>query len=301
MEENEKVQDSRKIGISLVLAGGVCWGFIGIFVQAIGPVIDPFTLSILRLGAASLLMVPIIVRQKGFKAFIIPRKNLRFFVLFGLAYWAVYQILYFTAIQMISAGVAVVLLYTAPFFIIILARLFLGEAMTARKVAASVLGFIGVGVMFSSWAASPSQGMAAGGLMALGAGFCYATYYIYVKKALASTDPLVTSFYSMFFGFAWLTVVTAAFFRGRVAFQPDLRTILLIIGLAAVSTTIGGTLNILGMRRIEAGEAGVFALVEPITTLIVSWFLFGSTLQGWQILGAAMILFGGYLVYRQPE
>ena len=34
---------------------------------------------------------------------------------------------YFSAIQMTSASVAVILLYTAPFFIIVLARVFLGR------------------------------------------------------------------------------------------------------------------------------------------------------------------------------
>ncbi|HOO11843.1 MAG TPA: EamA family transporter, partial [Bacillota bacterium] len=77
----------RRLGITLVLAGGICWGFIGIFVQAIGPAIDPLTLSILRLATASTLMVPVILYHDGAKAFIIPKRNLRFFAFFGLGYW----------------------------------------------------------------------------------------------------------------------------------------------------------------------------------------------------------------------
>jgi len=50
--ELEEAQQSRRLGILLVVAGAVCWGFIGIFVQAIGPAIDPSSLSIMRLGVA---------------------------------------------------------------------------------------------------------------------------------------------------------------------------------------------------------------------------------------------------------
>lgn len=297
----DRAPESRRIGIMLVLAGAVCWGFIGIFVQTIGSAVDPFALSIIRLGTACTLMIPVIARQSGIKALLISKKDLAFFAMFGLGYWTIYQMMYFSAIQMTSASVAVIMLYTAPFFIIVLARVFLDEIITRRKVAAVTLGVIGVWLMFRSWAINPTPGMVQGGLLALGAGFCFATYFIYVKKALLKTDPFVTSFYSMFFGFIFLIPASLLFFRDKMHLQLDMRTILLILGLAAISTTLGGTLNIVGLKRIEAGEAGVFSLVEPITTLIVSWFLFGSTLQGWQLIGGILVLLGGYLVYRQPK
>ena len=290
----------RRMGIALVLAGGICWGFIGIFVQAIGPVIDPFTLSILRLAIASVLMIPVILYHDGAKAFIIPKRNLRFFALFGLGYWTLYQMCYFSAIQMTSAGVAVILLYTAPFFIIGLARIFLGEKITKRKTAAAVLGVTGVWVMFMSWADGSAPGMVTGGFLGLAAGFFFATYFIYVKKALVSSSPFITAFYSMAFGCIFLTVTTLLFFRSRVYYLLDARTILLILGVAFVSTTLGGTLNIMGLQRMEAGEAGVLGLIEPITTLIASWLIFGDVLGGRQVIGAMLVLTGAYLIYKQP-
>lgn len=84
----------------------------------------------------------------------------------------------------------------------------------------------------------------------------FATYFIYVKKALVSSSPFITAFYSMSFGCVFLTIVTLLFFRSRVYYQLDARTILLILGVAFVSTTLGGTLNIMGLQRMEAGEAG---------------------------------------------
>lgn len=293
--------NSRRMGIILVLAGGICWGFIGIFVQSIGPAIDPITLSIMRLGLASIIMLPVIVFHSGVKALAISSKQLAFFALFGFGYWTIYQILYFSSIQLVSAATAVVLLYTAPFFIIILAKLFLGEEITRRKVIAAVLGIVGISIMFGVWAINPARGMMLGGLMALGSGFCYATYYIYVKKALVNTDPVVTSFYSMLFGFLFLLLAAMSLFRERIVFEPSLTTLLLVLGLAGISTTLGVTLNVLGMKRIEAGEAGILALIEPITTLTVSRLLFGSSLTGWQMAGAALILAGAYMIYKRSE
>ncbi len=301
--KKDKLSDGkreRRLGIALVLAGGICWGFIGIFVQAIGPVIDPLTLSILRLAIASALMVPVILYHDGAKAFIIPKRNLRFFALFGLGYWTLYQMSYFSAIQMTSAGVAVILLYTAPFFIIVLARIFLGESITKRKIIAAMLGVAGVWVMFMSWTAGDAPGMTLGGIFGLAAGFFFATYFIYVKKALVSSSPFITAFYSMSFGCIFLIITTLLFFRDRVYYQPDARSILLILGVAFVSTTLGGTLNIMGLQRMEAGEAGVLGLIEPITTLIASWLVFGDVLGGRQVIGAMLVLTGAYLIYKQP-
>lgn len=294
-------EKERRLGIALVLAGGICWGFIGIFVQIIGPVIDPFTLSILRLTLASLFMIPVIIYNEGIKAFLITRRNLYFFVLFGLGYWALYQMSYFTAIQMTSAKVAVVLLYTAPFFTIILAKVFLGERITKEKTVAAVLGVAGVWIMFMSWATGSTPGMVVGGLLGLISGFLFATYFIYVKKALVSSSPFVTAFYSMAFGGVSLFITTSLFFRDRVYYQLDMRAIMLIIAIALISTTLGVTLNIMGLQRMEAGEAGVLGLVEPITTLIVSRFVFGSALGGKQLIGTLLVLYGAYLIYRQSS
>jgi drug/metabolite transporter (DMT)-like permease len=97
-----------------------------------------------------------------------------------------------------------------------------------------------------------------------------------------------------------LTITTLLFFRNRVYYQLDARTVLLILGVAFVSTTLGGTLNIMGLQRMEAGEAGVLGLIEPITTLIASWFIFGDVLGGRQVVGALLVLTGAYLIYNQP-
>jgi len=299
--DNPQYESSeRKLGIALVLAGGVCWGFIGIFVQAIGPVIDPLTLSIMRLAAASAFMVPVVIYQDGIKSFLIPKKSLRFFALFGLGYWTLYQMCYFSAIQMTTASVAVILLYTAPFFIIVLARLFLGERITKRKTMAAVLGVAGVWVMFMSWTSGSAPGMTLGRIFGLAAGFFFATYFIYVKKALVSSSPFITAFYSMSFGCVFLTITTLLFFRDRIYYQLDARTVMLVTGLAFVSTTLGGTLNIMGMKRMEAGEAGVLGLIEPITTLMASWLIFGDVLGGRQVIGALLVLTGAYLIYKHP-
>lgn len=298
--QDKQARKNRKEGALLVVLGGICWGFIGIFVQAIGPAVDPFTLSALRLGIASAFMIPVIIYRLGFGALRISGRNLAFFAFFGMGYWMVYQMLYFSAIQMTSASIAVVMLYTAPFFVILLARIFLGEKITLRKVTAGVTGIAGVWLMFKSWTAHPSPDMILGALLALGAGFCFATYFIFVKKALLSTHPFITAFYSMLFGCIFLTLLSLIFFREKLYFCADLRTIGLIFGLSALSTTLGGTLNIMGLEKVEAGEAGVFALVEPITTLAASWILFGDVLQGMQLVGAVLVLSGGYMIYKQP-
>lgn len=290
----------RMLGTLLVLAGGICWGFIGIFVQAIGPVIDPFTLSILRLAAASILLVPVIIYLDGIKAFLISKRELYFFALFGLGYWTLYQMSYFSAIQMTSASVAVILLYTAPFFIIGLARVFLKESITKRKMAAAAIGVMGVWLMFMSQDLRAEPGMALGGLLGLAAGFFFATYFIYVKKALMTCSPFITAFYSMSFGCVFLTITTFMFFKDKTYYLLDGRTMLLILAMALISTTLGGTLNIMGLKRMEAGEAGVLGLIEPITTLIASWLVFGSALGGRQLAGALLVLAGGYLIYYKP-
>ncbi|HZX46891.1 MAG TPA: DMT family transporter, partial [Clostridia bacterium] len=53
-------------------------------------------------------------------------------------------------------------------------------------------------------------------------------------------------------------------------------------------------------QRMEAGEAGVLGLIEPITTLIASWLVFGDVLGGRQVIGAMLVLTGAYLIYKQP-
>jgi drug/metabolite transporter (DMT)-like permease len=91
-----------------------------------------------------------------------------------------------------------VLLYTAPAWVVILARLFLGERMTPMKYAAVALACAGcalvVGVFGPDTIRLTPAGLAAG----LGAGLTYALYSIFGKTALRRYSPLTTVIYALF-------------------------------------------------------------------------------------------------------
>ena len=73
----------------------------------------------------------------------IDKKDLKWFFGTGLGSLFVNNLCYAETVQRASLSVAVVLLYTAPFFVMILSAVFFKEKLTVQKITALILSFAG--------------------------------------------------------------------------------------------------------------------------------------------------------------
>ena len=138
------VSGSALIGSLQVVAAGICWGTLGIFSTQLGKLgfssIDITILRVVTAGALVLALLPQLLP-------VFKRLSLKEW--FGLALQSLIGVLgmtlcYFFAVQQVGVSMAVALLYTAPVFSLVLARMILGETISLKAALLAVVAVIGV-------------------------------------------------------------------------------------------------------------------------------------------------------------
>jgi drug/metabolite transporter (DMT)-like permease len=195
------------------------------------------------------------------------------------------QLGWFFALTLIPIGQVVAIEFTMPIWTAILAATFLGERMTVWKIAAIVLGLIGVLVIVrpATGAVDPGQ------LIALAAAVGFGISIAVVKSLTRTENTLAIVF--------WMLVVQSAagFFPTlHVWVWPSAHTWLWIVVIAFC-----GTFSHFCMAR--AMLYAYATIVVPMDFLRVpltataGWLLYAERLDLFTVLGAGLILTGNLL------
>ncbi|MBR4172865.1 MAG: DMT family transporter, partial [Clostridia bacterium] len=121
---------TKKLAPLLPLFAGVLWGLTGIFVRNLNGIgINNFQLAFFRcLFASVLLFISLLIKDK--KQLKIEIKDLWCFFGTGILSVFTFSMAYFYTLMHSSVSVAVILSYTAPFFVIVLSAIFFREKIT---------------------------------------------------------------------------------------------------------------------------------------------------------------------------
>ncbi len=140
---NPQIRDCAR-GYVLIALAARMWGTLGFFFRVLHDTFgfSALTVAFLRAGIAALLLAPVAVIARP-SQFAVSRRALCFFILYGLIGVAAFYFFYVQAVIQTSVTTAVVLLYTAPAFVTLIAWKAWGEPLTARKLGALALAFSG--------------------------------------------------------------------------------------------------------------------------------------------------------------
>ena len=280
-----------------IIIAGFFWGIIGLFSSNLSAAgCSPVEITFLRnlVGAAGMLCYLGIFKRSSLR---ISLKDLWMFLGTGILSIVFFNIMYFQTISLTTLSVAAILLYTAPFFVMIMSVIFFHEKLTGRKLAALILAFCGcactTGILdglFAGAGAGSSLAAGSGTIQSLGiltgiaSGFGYALYSIFGNVALKKYSSETVTVY---------TFVVAALFLAPFCMRPGLlakikdgpaMTNALAIG--QLSTMLPFLFYTAGLKKTEPGRASVMAFVEPMVATLVSVFIMHQTLS---LIGAAGI------------
>ncbi len=277
-------------GYALVIAGSVCLGMLGVVGRILYTQIDtPITLVQYRaffgtavlFGALFIFYRPLLV---------IRRHDVLFFALYGLLSIGLNSFCYFSAIQQIGIGPAVVLLYTYPVFLMILSVFFLKEPLTGIKVLALLASLAGVILLVAHGGLWLSRVSRTGILYGLGAGFFSALYSLFGKKALVRYRPATVLFYALFFGSFFFLCWGLSVGRLQTRFSPRTWFWLFVLGVGP--SMLGYFFYTAGLKYVEASRAGIVANVEVPAAVLGALIFFNEHLTAFQVLGGALVLSG---------
>jgi len=277
------------MSVFLVILAGVSWGFLGVFLRQISFAnVSAFEVCTIRaIGTALALGVGLAAWRP--KLLCINWRDLWCFVGGGCVSILLFNFCYFLTLQRTSIGVAVILLYTSPVFVAILARIFFREPFTRQKILAILM--VMVGCILVSGVCGGQQSLTAIGIFTgLCSGFCYALYSIfgrYAQKRGYST-PTIT-----FWNFAFAALASCAFPRWNFLIQTYSQqpSIWLWTGLlVGVSTLLPYCCYTAGLARMEASRAAVLVAIEPVVGAIAGIIIYHEHLSLATLCGSLFIL-----------
>ncbi|ASJ10250.1 drug/metabolite transporter 3 [Thermococcus sp. P6] len=279
-------------GYLFVFLAASMWGTLGIFARYLdGFGLTPFTMVFYRvLFTLLLLMFYLPLRGTGFS---IERSRLKFYALYGFFSIFLFYTLYFYTVTISSVSFAVLLLYTAPVYSIILGRLLFNEPLRGEKLTALAMVTAGVFLVNQGGVSFSTKALFFGFLT----GLTYALYGILAKFAVRKEEPEKVLFYTLLFGMVYL--LPFADFHVPPGAVPYL------FALALFPTFLGYILYNHALKEIEVSRASIVATVEPVVAITLAFLLFGESLTPQQLTGAALIIGGSTLVhlkeYKPPE
>jgi drug/metabolite transporter (DMT)-like permease len=281
-------------GYAAVAAAATAWGTIGLASRQIFAAgLEPLDAAAWRATAAFVLLAGYcLVRARP--ALRIRLADAPLFAAYGAVSVAGFMTVYFAAIALTTVATAAILLYTAPAWVVLLARLAFREPLTRNKTVAVALVF--AGCVLVAGAATGTVRLSPAGLLAgLGAGLTYALYSIFGKMALRRHSPLTTVVYALGFGALFLLIAS----RGLVPVPAA--GALALVYVVVVPTAAAYLLFIAGLQRVEAGRAAVVATIEPVVAALTGTLVLHEPFGPTQWIGAAFVLGGILLVQRESR
>lgn len=283
-------------GILIALVGTTAWATTGIFISYLlrNFTLHPLTLAFWRdlFVAVAIIAALAVLRPSALK---LTRRDVPFFIVYGFFGLAVFNGLWTESVDKNGAAVATVLAYSSPAFTVILARLFLRESLTPRKVLATALSLLGCTLVAQAFSADVWRTNAFGILVGLGTGLAFAFYSLAGRWSSAqfSNAWTVTAYGFLFaaMGLA-LTQTPDSLFSMGTQWNGWIILAVLAIG----PTVMGFGLYTLSLRYLQASVASLIASLEPALTAVMAIIILGESLSPGQWFGAILILLAVALV-----
>lgn len=293
---------SQASTLALAIASAAAFGTSGPFVK---PLLEagwsPAAAVAVRAGGAALvLLIPAIITLRGRYWMLLSRWRL--VLAYGIVAVAGTQLFYFAAIERLPVGVALLLEYSAPILLVLLAWARTRILPTIVTICGSVLSIAGLVLIVQ-----PSSGGhldLLGVLFGFGAAVGVAGYFLLSARPTGDLPPVVLVC-------AGLLVASAALFGVGatgilpLAFSFDPVPLLgfdsvwwgaPMLVVVVISTAFAYFTGIFATARLGSRLASFVGLLEVLFAILVAWWLLGEVPTALQGLGGALIIAGIVLV-----
>jgi len=279
--------NSKFLGYAYVAAAAIIWGSNGVIVNWVP--YNAYAIAFFRVLFASLTLLPIVFLTRKHEVLSAARSwkvmlSLGFLLALG---WT----LLFHSMKLIAIANAVLLNYTAPIFVALLAPLFLKEKLEKSTLIALAISMAGIVIISSQQNLQVSGLNLLGVILGLLAGLTYAGFIIVSKRALSSFSSQVVAFYSY-------SVASIFLFPSVIGsdLSLDLASWILLLVLGVFNTGFAVTIYLKGLAMIKAQKAVVFTYLEPASAVVFGFLFLAQQPTPLMLAGGFLILIAGYIV-----
>lgn len=277
----------RLIGILQIIGASLCWGCLGLLTTRLaGLHLAAAQIAALRI-VGSLAVLVLLLPWLWPYLRTLKARQLPFLALQSMLGMLGMTWFYFGAVTHAGSAVAVALLYTAPLWSLVLARLILAEPIYPVQALLTLAAALGVALTMTGGAKIQGAGL----LLGLGSGLCYALYGILGKRAMLGTPPPALLFTSIAISAGALLTTPLPYGALALLWQHGgAHTWVYAAGLVFLGTLVPYFLFVKGLEKMPAAQASVFTIIEPLTAVLLAVAVLDEHLSAWQIAGVAMII-----------
>ncbi|KGA84859.1 multidrug transporter [Lysinibacillus fusiformis] len=282
----------RLKGILFIVSGAMLWG-------ATGPLMEwllnhtsltvSFMLTI-RLSVAGMILLTYLLLT-GKNIFGIWQHKLwgRQLIVFGIVGMLGVQFAFVAAIHESNAVLATLLQFLAPIFVVAYVSLSLKKWPPKYQVIGIIGTLMGLFLLltnasFDSLLISPKAL-----LWGVAVGLTFAFYTLYPARLMREWNVLLVVGWGMLIGGLTLGIVSRVWLSNQWIVFTDFKTLLLMVALIFFGT-IAFILFLSSMKYITAVETSILSSIEPLTAMIISVIVFGTSLGFWQLVGVFVML-----------
>jgi drug/metabolite transporter, DME family len=294
-------------GRLLIASAGIVYGTIAVGGSLLTKAgLSALDISFFYLLISVLRLLPFAITSHLFARMV---KSWKYLSLYSLANTGL-VVLQFESLKLgLAPGISALLLYTQPVWTIIFGRVFFSESVSRSRIGIIALALAGVVLIADPTSFFRDMGSGTNnipGELAALIGAVFLSFWIILGKkgrldVFQRPEELVFAVRASTFFLIALVCLATLVSGGKVFFDdpPAIsRTLVPLIIFAIGAGTVPDFLFYSGIQNVEALQAGVILLLEPISAVILSVALMISTPSLIQVAGGALILLSNYFVNK---
>jgi drug/metabolite transporter (DMT)-like permease len=269
----------------LLLLTALLWSLGGVLIKSINW--EPMAIA----AGRSAIAIPVLLACAGRPRFIFSGAQIA-----GAISYAATVVLFVFATRMTTAANAIFLQYTAPVYVAIIGRWYLGERPLPIDWWVIAVALCGIALFFLD-KLTPSGWW--GNVAALASGLAFALAVIFLRKEKAGSPINI-----VILGNIIVAIAGAPFLFHAPLHQPGVLWLLLLLGV--VQLGISYALYTEAIKHVTALEAMLIPLLEPVLNPLWVMLALGERPGPWAILGAVLVLAavvarGTQMIRRRPH
>lgn len=298
-------------GYALAAFGALLFSMKGIFIKlaygtGTAPAVDAITLLALRMAFALPVYVAIgslawIERQRAGQS--LPTLWQVISALFvGVLGYYVASYLDFEGLVYLTAQLERLILFTYPFFVMLLGAMFFGGRITPWGAGSLILAYGGISMIFVEGATATGENAAYGALLVLGSALCFAFYQHLAKPLITRIGSRIFTCLAM--GGACLAVLGHYGVDRSLMelFDIPARIVGLCLLIAVFSTLLPSFMLNAALDRVGPEAVSVLGTISPAATIVMAIFVLGEPFTIADALGTALVMAGvGLFTWRDSR
>ena len=253
----------------LLLLAALCWSLGGVLIKSIDW--PPMAIA----GGRSAIAIPVILLCVGRPRFTFSAAQIG-----GALGYAGTVILFVFATRMTTAANAIFLQYTAPIYVALIGRWYLGERASRIDWLVIAVALLGIALFFMDRLTTAGMW---GNIIALGSGLCFASVALFLRKEKAGS-PVA----SIVLGNILVALIGLPFMLQAPSLGEGGLWRLVLLG--TVQLGLPYVLYATAIKQVTALEATLIPLLEPVLNPLWVMLALGERPGPWAIVGGLLVL-----------